>query len=117
MPSTFRKTYDSFLLKLGIDLRYSRAYSKKREDLLKNDPEYRYCEHATFVFFIGTFLLTVAGVSLTCGLYDNFPLISMCFGIGFAFIVILTLAMTLSLMGKSEYIFSQTPIEIAEERL
>jgi hypothetical protein len=53
MPSTFRKTYDSFLLKFGIDLRYSRAYSKKREDLFKNDPEFRYCEHA----FIGSVII------------------------------------------------------------
>ena len=116
MSSTFRNTYDSFLLKFGIDLRYSRAYSKKREDLFKNDPEFRYCEHAFILFQFGGLLVLVADILLTLGLYDNFPLISMCFGVGLTFIAILIFAMVFSLNGKAEYIFSQTPIEIVEER-
>ena len=116
MPSTFRNTYDSFLLKFGIDLRYSRAYSKKREDLFKNDPEFRYCERAFILLQFGGVLVLIADLLLTLGLYDNFPVISVCLGVGLTFIAILLFAMTFSLMGKAEYIFSQTPIEIVEER-
>ena len=114
MSSTFRKTYDPFLLKFGIDLRYSRAFSKKREDLIKNDPEFRYCERAFFAFQFGGLLVLVADFLLTLGLYENFPVISMCFGVGLTFIAILVFAMMFSLNGKAEYIFSQTTIEIVE---
>jgi len=114
MSSTSHKKYDLFLMKFGIDLRYSRAYSKKREDLFKNDPEFRYCEHAFILFQFGGILVLAADMLLTLGLYGNFPLLSMCLGVGLTFIVILLFAMTFSLNGKAEYIFSQTPIEIVE---
>ncbi|MDY0246357.1 MAG: hypothetical protein RBR26_05480 [Methanosarcina mazei] len=112
---TLHKKYDPFLLKFGIDLRYSRAYWKKREDLLKTDLEYKHYDQMSLVLAMGGFLIMIADLFLILGLYDNFPLIALCLGIVFAFIAMLTTIMSVSLLGKRDCIFSQTPIEIVEE--
>jgi len=109
-----QKNYDSFLLKFGIDLRYSRARMNKRENLLKNDPEYRYCEHASIIFLAGGLLILLSDLFLILGLCDNFLWIAMGLGISFGFIGLMAITMALSLDGKCAYIMSQTPIEIVE---
>jgi len=114
MSSTLNKRYDPFLMKFGIDLRYSRAYYKKREDLYKNDLEYKHYDQMSLVLAMGGFLIMMADLFLILGLYDNFPLIAICLGIVFAFIAMLTEMMSVSFLGKRDYIFSQTTIEIVE---
>lgn len=114
MSSTLYKKYDPFLMKFGIDLRYHRAYWKKRENLLKNNIEYKHYDQMSFILAMGGFLMMIADVFLILGLCDNFPMVALCLGIIFAFIAIMTTIMSISLVGKCEYIFSQTPIEIAE---
>ena len=116
MPSTFRKTFHSFLSKLGIDARYSHIMNAKEKWLMENDPEYKHCTGWQLAFILGSFFVFCIGGICAETIYSALPIASIVLAIVVIVIGLWMMAMGFILNAKCEYISSQTPNEIVEER-